>query len=61
MAAMYEHKIVKFGFGWKGFDYDEMERLLDDLGAQGWEAVSSLQPVIGAASTDILVLLKRAR
>jgi hypothetical protein len=61
MTKVFEHRIVKFELGWKGFDHDEMERQLNDLGRQGWEAVSSLQPSIGAAPTDILVLLKRAR
>lgn len=61
MTKAFEHKIVKFELGWKGFDHDEMESQLNDLGRQGWEAVSSLQPSIGAAATDILVLLKRAR
>jgi Domain of unknown function (DUF4177) len=61
MTTAFEHKIVTFGLGWKGFDHDEMERQLDELGRQGWEAVSSLQPSVGATPTDILVLLKRAR
>lgn len=61
MTKAFEHKIVKFELGWKGFDHDEMERQLNDLGRQGWEAVSSVQPSIGAAATDILVLLKRVR
>jgi hypothetical protein len=61
MTPVFEHKIVTFGLGWKGFDHDEMERRLTELGGQGWEAVSSLQPSVGAAPTDILVLLKRAR
>jgi hypothetical protein len=61
MTKVFEHKIVKFELGWKGFDHEEMERQLNDLGREGWEAVSSLQPSIGAAATDILVLLKRAR
>jgi hypothetical protein len=61
MTKAFEHKIVKFELGWKGFDHGEMERQLNDLGGQGWEAVSSLQPSIGAAASDILVLLKRAR
>lgn len=38
-----------------------MERRLNELGHEGWEAVSTLQPSVGAAATDILVLLKRAR
>ena len=41
-----------------GFDHEGMERRLNDLGREGWEAVSSLQPSIGAAPTDILVLLR---
>ncbi|GAA0896326.1 DUF4177 domain-containing protein [Pseudonocardia zijingensis] len=61
MTRAFEHKIVKFELGWKGFDHEEMERQLDELGRQGWEAVSSLQPHVGTAATDILVLLKRAR
>jgi hypothetical protein len=61
MIKAFEHKIVKFELGWTGFDHDEMERQLNDLGRQGWEAVSSVQPSIGAAATDILVLLKRVR
>jgi hypothetical protein len=61
MTKVFEHRILKFELGWKGFDRDEMERQLNDLGREGWEAVSSLQPSIGAAATDILVLLKRAR
>lgn len=61
MTKVFEHKIVTFGLGWKGFDHDEMERQLNELGRQGWEVVSSLQPSVGAAPTDILVLVKRAR
>lgn len=61
MTTVFEHRIVKFSLGWKGFDHEEMERRLNDLGREGWEAVSSLQPSIGAAPTDILVLLKRAQ
>ncbi len=61
MTTAFEHKIVQFGLGWKGFDYAEIERHLSELGAQGWEAVSTMQPSIGAAATDIVVLLKRPR
>ena len=58
MTNAFEHKIVKYELGWKGFDHAEIER---HLGAQGWETVSTLQPSIGAAATDIVVLLKRPR
>lgn len=61
MTTVVEHKIVTFGLGWKGFDHDEMERQLNELGREGWEAVAGLQPSVGAAPTDILVLLKRVR
>ena len=61
MTKVFEHRIVKFELGWKGFDHDEMERQLNELGRQGWEDVSSLQPSIGAAATGILVRLTRAR
>lgn len=61
MTTAFEHKIVRFELGWKGFDYTGIERHLSDLGAEGWEAVSTMQPSIGAAATDIVVLLKRPR
>lgn len=61
MSTAFEHKIVRFEMGWKGFDYAGIERHLSDLGAEGWETVSTLQPSIGAAATDIVVVLKRIR
>lgn len=61
VTTAFEHKIVKYELGWKGFDYAEMERHLDELGRQGWEAVSTIQPSLGSAATDIVVLLKRSR
>jgi hypothetical protein len=61
VTTAFEHKIVRFEMGWKGFDHPGLERHLSDLGAEGWEAVSTLQPSIGAAATDIVVLLKRIR
>lgn len=61
MTTTFEHKLVRFELGWKGFDYDGIERRLGELGAEGWEAVSTLQPSLGAAATDIVVLLKRTR
>ncbi|MCX6464237.1 MAG: hypothetical protein NTW05_11695 [Pseudonocardiales bacterium] len=61
MTTAFEHRIVRFELGWAGFDYAGIERRLSDLGAEGWEAVSTLQPSIGAAATEIVVLLKRTR
>jgi hypothetical protein len=62
MSATFEHKVLKYKYGWKGFDYDQMERDLVDLGSQGWEAVGTLAPSIGNGQTlEICVLVKRYR
>lgn len=61
MTTAFEYKILRYELGWRGFDYAGMERHLSDLGAEGWEAVNTLQPSIGATATDIVVLLKRVR
>ncbi|MFJ9854729.1 DUF4177 domain-containing protein [Streptomyces sp. NPDC101150] len=44
----------------KGFDYARMERDLNDLGRQGWEALSTLAPSCGAGQAIEVVVLKRA-
>jgi uncharacterized protein DUF4177 len=60
MTARFEHKVLKFGWGWKGFDYAAMERELNELGAQGWETVGTIVPSVGAGqSIEIGVVLKR--
>ena len=60
MTATFEHKVLKFGWGWKGFDYAAMERELNELGAQGWETVGTIVPSVGAGqSIEIGVVLKR--
>ncbi len=59
---MFEHKVLKYKLGWKGFDYPGMEKELNELGAQGWEAVGTIVPAVGAGQTiEIGVILKRAR
>ncbi|MBW0101191.1 DUF4177 domain-containing protein [Pseudonocardia sp. KRD291] len=60
MAATFEHKVLNYALGWKGFDYSKIESELNDLGGQGWEVVGTVQPSVGAAPTDIVVFLKRA-
>lgn len=61
-TTVFEHTIVKFTWGWKGFDYAAMEQELNELGAQGWETVSTVVPSVGAGqSLEIGVILKRAR
>lgn len=60
MAAQWEHKILKFKLGMKGFDYVQMERDLNDLGRKGWEAVDTLSPSFGSGQAiEIAVILKK--
>ncbi|MBP2479419.1 hypothetical protein JOF53_008291 [Crossiella equi] len=62
MATAFEHKVLTYKLGWKGFDYSGMENDLNELGAQGWETVSTIVPSVGAGqSIEIGVILKRAR
>lgn len=59
---LFEHRILKFAWGWKGFDYAAMETEINELGAQGWEAVGTIVPSVGAGqSTEIAIVLKRTR
>lgn len=39
---MFEHKVLKFTWGWKGFDYAAIENELNELGAEGWETVGTM-------------------
>ncbi|MET0191087.1 MAG: DUF4177 domain-containing protein [Pseudonocardia sediminis] len=62
MATTFEHKLMKYDQKWKGFDYGAIERDLVDLGAEGWEVVSTIVPSMGSGhTTEIAVLLKRTR
>ncbi|GAA1072939.1 DUF4177 domain-containing protein [Nocardiopsis composta] len=46
----------------KGFDYEQIERDLDELGGQGWETVGSIAPSFGPGQAiEIGVVLKRPR
>lgn len=58
----FEHKVLIFKFGWKGFDYTQMERDLNELGSEGWETVGTLAPSIGSGhANEIAIFVKRAR
>ncbi|MEU6698647.1 DUF4177 domain-containing protein [Pseudonocardia sp. NPDC046786] len=60
--AVFEHKVLKFTWGWKGFDYAKIEQELNELGAQGWEAVGTIVPSVGAGqSIEIGIIVKRER
>ncbi|MFI0470095.1 DUF4177 domain-containing protein [Saccharopolyspora sp. 5N102] len=62
MAAEWEHKVLTYKLGWKGFDYAQIERDLIDLGSQGWETVNTIVPSVGAGQTiEIGIIVKRAR
>lgn len=61
MNPQWEHKVLTYDLGWKGYDYDKIEQDLNELGRQGWEALDTISPSIGSAATTIVVILKRAR
>ena len=60
MAAKWQYKLVTYKLQWKGFDYTEVERQLNDFGNQEWEMVSTIAPSFGAGQAiEIAVVLKR--
>jgi len=58
MNEQWEYKVLTYKPGWKGFDYEQMEQDLGELGRQGWEAVGTAAP---SYSQDLVVILKKAR
>lgn len=61
MASQWQYRVVTYKLQWKGFDYTEVERQLNELGVQGWEMVSTIAPSFGAGQAiEIAVVLKRA-
>ena len=60
MTQQWQFKIVTYKLKWKGFDYADMEKDLNDHGDQGWELVSTVSPSYGAGQAiEIAVVLKR--
>lgn len=60
MTDQWQYKLVTHKLQWKGFDYAEVERELNDYGSQGWEMVSTIAPSFGAGQAiEIAVVLKR--
>ncbi|GAA4840170.1 hypothetical protein GCM10023201_32520 [Actinomycetospora corticicola] len=56
----YEHKVLTYKLGWKGFTYEQIEQDLNEWGQQGWVAVGTLAPSYGQGQTiDMAVILKR--
>jgi hypothetical protein len=61
-GVVIEHKVLKFTWGWKGFDYAAMEKELNELGVHGWQAVGTIVPSVGAGqSVEIGIIVKRSR
>lgn len=61
MSAHWEYKVLTYDLKWKGFDYDQIEKDLNELGRRGWEAFTTLAPGIGAGHVnEITVMLKRS-
>lgn len=61
MNARWEHKVLIYKLGWKGFDYDQIEQDLNELGRQGWEALDMIAPSVGSGQAiELVVILKKA-
>lgn len=60
MTQTWENKILKYDFGWKGFDYKKIEEDLNAHGRQGWELIETMIPSLGTGqSLEIVAVLKR--
>lgn len=60
MTTQWVYKILTHKLQWKGFDYTEVERELNEHGSQGWEIVSTIAPSFGAGQAiEIALVLKR--
>ena len=65
MAGRWEYTTTVITHGFMGrqsdeLNRDEFEKSMNDLGQQGWEAVSTLVPSYGQGQTiDMAVILKR--
>ncbi|WP_375486076.1 DUF4177 domain-containing protein [uncultured Jatrophihabitans sp.] len=60
MADQWQYKVATYKLKFKGFDYTEIERDLNEHGSQGWEMLSTIAPSFGAGqAVEIAVVLKR--
>ncbi|MEU6843542.1 DUF4177 domain-containing protein [Streptomyces sp. NPDC046716] len=60
--AAWEYKVLKYKLRMKGFDYEQIEKDLNELGGEGWEAFSTIAPSFGAGqAVEIAVAVKRPR
>ncbi|MFJ4895740.1 DUF4177 domain-containing protein [Streptomyces sp. NPDC088788] len=60
MSQQWEYKVLTFKLKLKGFDYAEVQADLNNLGREGWEAISTLAPSFGAGQAiEVAIILKR--
>jgi hypothetical protein len=60
MSAQWEYKVIRYKLRLKGFDYDQLERDLNELGRDGWDAISTIAPSYGQGQAiEIAVILKK--
>ncbi len=58
--TQWQYKVIAYKLKWKGFDYAEVERQLNDYGGEGWEMVSTVSPSFGSGQAiEVAVVLKR--
>ncbi|MEC3976812.1 DUF4177 domain-containing protein [Amycolatopsis sp. H20-H5] len=61
MATQWEYKVLTYKLRMKGFDYNQIELDLNDLGREGWEALSTIAPSFGSGQAiEVAVVLKKA-
>ncbi|WP_017593914.1 hypothetical protein [Nocardiopsis potens] len=62
MATGREHKVLTCKPRMKGFDYEQIERDLNELDAQGRETAGAVAPSLGAGrAMETGVIVKRPR
>ncbi|TCP47347.1 uncharacterized protein DUF4177 [Tamaricihabitans halophyticus] len=62
MSTEFEYRVQTYKLGWKGFDFGQIETDLNELGRQGWDAVSTVAPSVGSGHTgEFGIILKRPR
>lgn len=60
MTAQWQYKVQTYKLRMKGFDYEQIEQDLNDLGRQGWEVLSTIAPSYGQGQAIALaVVLKK--
>ena len=59
MAGRWEYELLTYKLRWKGFDYDEIQRDLNEYGRQGWEVINTIPPSTHAQTNMLAVMLKR--